>query len=64
MKYRIVKHQSKTISNKYDDKLEKQVTKVNTNTWYIASRKGRIFGFWHAKKKNQLCSKFCNPRIG
>lgn len=48
MKYRIVKHQSKTISNQYDSKLEKQVTKVNTNIWYIASRKGRIFGFWHA----------------
>lgn len=49
MKYKIVKKESKTLhhDNVLIDGVHKDVITVNHSIWYIAKRKGRIFGFWH-----------------
>lgn len=46
MKYKIVKKTTKYFSA---DKINGQPDiKVTYSTWYIAKRKGRLFGFWHS----------------
>lgn len=47
MKYRIRKHTRSYLKTICDDNGKYHVEK-QTDTWYQGSRKGRIFGFWHA----------------
>jgi len=46
MKYRIKKRVVKTLEEKIID--EKREIFIKKSEWYEASRKGRLFGFWHA----------------
>lgn len=47
MKYRIRKHTKSYLKTVYDGKGKHHVEQ-RTDIWYQASRKGSIFGFWHA----------------
>lgn len=47
MIYRIRKHTRSYLRTIYDPNGKHHAKKI-TKTWYQASRKGRIFGFWHA----------------
>ena len=46
MKYRIKKKVNKSLNETYVNG-KKQII-VKKSEWYEASRKGRLFGFWHA----------------
>jgi len=46
MKYRIKKYYKDTLESVYQNCIKVPI--VNHNEWYQASRKGKIFGFWHA----------------
>ena len=47
MKYRIRKFTHSYLCND-NDKSNKLGVKKHTDIWYQASRKGKLFGFWHA----------------
>ena len=47
MKYMIVKKTIRKLVTMEKYSKNKHVD-IETNVWYIAKRKGRIFGFWHS----------------